>query len=169
MNRSSADTEDKRDVKRADRAAPNFSLEGHFPHILNMTSASLNARLARELKTIDLPLAHWRILAILAWKGDCTLSDIRHWTVIDTSTLSRAVDRLEKEGLVKRAWQTEDSRFREIRLTVAGEAVFHKAWAIVRGFHAYVLADVSAEDLETTRRVLNRIRGTLEESPFSSR
>lgn len=126
----------------SDPAEEEFSLDGYLPQMLNMTVASMNERLAAELKTIGLSVPHWRILAIVHWLGTSTLSEIQQKTVIDTSTLSRSIKRLEVDGLVVRAWSAKDSRARAIALTPDGEVLFKKGWRIVSRFYDYLFADL---------------------------
>lgn len=120
-----------------------LDLSRYLPQMLNRFVARMNERLTEELSTIDLPLAHWRILAILNWRGACTLKEIREWTVIDLSTASRAVKRLEEEGYVTRDQELRDRRARRIELTLAGQARYAEGWQIVSGFHGHVFADMS--------------------------
>ena len=117
-------------------------LSRYLPQRLNQVVARMNERLAEELRTLDLPLPQWRIIAILKWRGSCTLKEIREWTVIDLSTASRAVKRLEEQGHVTRDWDAQDARAREIRLTPKGMDLYQQAWPIVSGFHTYVFGDM---------------------------
>lgn len=121
-------------------------LTRYLPQMLNQVVSRMNERLAEELRTIDLPLAHWRIIAILNWRGACALKEIRQWTVIDMSTASRAVKKLEEQGIVTRDWNATDSRARQISLTPAGQARFAEGWTIVSGFHNHVFGDLAESE-----------------------
>ena len=145
----------------SDTAKEEFSLDGYLPQMLNMTVASMNERLAAELKTIGLSVPHWRILAIVHWLGTSTLSEIQQKTVIDTSTLSRSIKRLEVDGLVVRAWSAKDSRARAIALTPEGEAVFKKGWRIVSRFYAYIFEDLDPASRTTMFRALETVQQRL--------
>jgi DNA-binding MarR family transcriptional regulator len=143
----------------AEPAEATLDLSRYLPQMLNRLAARMNERLAEELATIDLPIAHWRILAILNWRGACTLTELREWTVIDLSTASRAVKRLEEGGYVIRDRQTRDKRARRIQLTAAGKARYIEGWTIVSGFHAHVFADTTPADRE---RMLDLMAGALQ-------
>jgi len=142
-------------------------LNRYLPQMLNQVAARMNERLAEELRTIDLPLPHWRIIAILKWRGACSLKEIRQWTVIDMSTASRAVKRLEEQGHVTRDWDSSDSRSRQIGLTAQGEALFSQAWPIVAGFHHHVFGDLADGDQEAMKRVLHDALDRLGRSAWS--
>ena len=149
------------------RGAGDVDLPRYLPHLLNSVSAQMNERVAQELRTIDLPLAHWRFLAILRWRGACTLKDIYSWTVIDTSTASRAVKRLEEEGALERRWDTGDSRARRITITAQGEAVFERGWAIVSGFNAHLFAGLSDDEKERMTQLLELLDTRLGQSVWT--
>jgi len=149
--------------------AGTVDLERYLPQMLNSVSAQMNERLAQELRTIDLPLAYWRILAILRWRGDCTLKDIHSWTVIDTSTASRAVKRLEDEGALLRCWDKSDTRNRRISITEEGEAMFNRGWTIVSGFHDYLMQDLDARELELITLALEKLQYRLRRSIWDKR
>ena len=144
-----------------------LDLSRYLPQMLNRLAARMNERLAEELATIDLPIAHWRILAILNWRGPCTLKELREWTVIDLSTASRAVKRLEEEGYVMRDRQMRDKRSRLIQLTEAGKSRYREGWTIVSGFHAHVFADLSPVEHEKLLDALNDALQRLERSVWS--
>lgn len=142
-------------------------LSEYLPHRLNQVAARMNERLAEELRTLDLPLPHWRIIAILKWRGACGLKDICQWTVIDTSTASRAMKRLEEQGYVTRDWSRSDSRSRRISLTAQGDALFDTAWPIVAGFHRFVFGDLSDDDQAAMMDILDGALGRLSKSAWS--
>ena len=144
--------------------APDLDLSRYLPQMLNRFVARMNERLAEELSTIELPLAHWRILAILNWRGACTLTEIRAWTVIDLSTASRAVRKLEDDGLVTRDLQLKDRRARRIQLTEAGKLRYADGWTIVSGFHAHIFADLTDSERDKVLDVIESALGRLDRS-----
>ncbi len=144
-----------------------IDLSRYLPQMVNRLASRMNERLSEELATIDLPLSYWRILAILNWRGPCTLKELREWTVIDMSTASRAVKRLEDGGYVTRGRQSRDRRERRIQLSPAGIARYHEGWTIVSGFHAHVFADLSAQDRDRMLDMMEDALGRLNRSVWS--
>ena len=57
-----------------------------------------------------------------------TVNDLSVYTVIEQSTLSRTLDTLEGQGLVRREQGVTDSRIRHVFLTDDGRALFTRAW-----------------------------------------
>ena len=148
------------------QAVPDFDIDLHLPQIINTTMGAVNDQLNAALQQIDLPLPHWRLIAILKARPHCTLSDVSALTVIEMSTLSRAVRRLEAEGLVLRGTAPEDSRRMALSLTPYGEEVFARAWVVVSNFYAYLFAEVTPEDAAALRRVMKNLRERVARRPW---
>ncbi|MCC6006336.1 MAG: MarR family transcriptional regulator [Rhodobacteraceae bacterium] len=147
---------------------PPFDLDRHLPQLINMTMAEVNGRLDAALRAIDLPLAHWRLLAIVRSRPGCTLSDVASLTVIDMSTLSRAIRRLEEDKLVRRRSSRADGRRMSLHLTSHGEGVFAEAWSVVSRYYAFLFAGLTEEDEAALRRIMHELRDRLDRSPWDS-
>ncbi len=144
-----------------------IDLMRYLPQTLNQVASRMNERLTEELRTIDLPLPHWRIIAILKWRGTCSLKEVRHWTVIDTSTASRALKKLEDQGLVVRNWDSTDTRARQLSLSPEGHQRFTEAWPIVAGLHQHVFGQLSEGQEEKMIEVLQEALLRLGKSAWS--
>ena len=144
-----------------------IDLTRYLPQMLNQVAARMNERLADELRTIDMPLPHWRIIAILKWRGTCSLKEVRQWTVIDTSTASRALKRLEDQGLVVRNWDRADTRARRLSLSPEGHQRFAEAWPIVAGLHQHVFGELPEGEEDRMIAVLQEALFRLGKSAWS--
>ena len=65
---------------------------------------------------------------MLSVMAGVTVNDLSVYTVIEQSTMSRTLDGLEAQGLVRREQADADSRVREVFLTDEGRAEFSRAW-----------------------------------------
>ncbi len=124
--------------------------------------AVLVRRLDAELRAAhDLPLSSFDVLFQLALApgGRLRLSELADRVLITLSGISRLVDRLEREGLVRRETDPEDRRSYYAVLTVEGEARLRQAQPThVAGVGRYFLSQFSDEELAALgagwRRVL---------------
>ena len=81
----------------------------HFaPYLLNRIVARWNADLAAELKEHDLNTIQMRTLAVLSLMSGATVNELAVYTVTEQSTMSRSLDGMERDGLVRR--QHRDGR-----------------------------------------------------------
>jgi DNA-binding MarR family transcriptional regulator len=86
----------------------------------------LDAQLAREHK---LPLSSYEVLLFLADApdGQMRMSDLAESVLLSRSGLTRLVDRLEREGLLKRERCESDARGLFAEITPEGRRIFDAA------------------------------------------
>lgn len=65
-------------------------------------------------------------------QGKLRLSELREYTQLEKSNVTRLVDRLEKQGFVEREDCASDRRGAYAAITVAGRAVLSQMWSAYR-------------------------------------
>jgi DNA-binding MarR family transcriptional regulator len=105
-----------------------IGLQQFAPYLMNRIMGRYNATLRADLRAHDLTTPQVRALAVLSVTDGVTVNDLSVYTVIEQSTLSRTLDALEKQGLVRREQGETDSRVRRVFLTDDGRAEFGRAW-----------------------------------------
>jgi DNA-binding MarR family transcriptional regulator len=80
----------------------------------------------RELYEAGVNIAQFTLLQVLFEVGPVTQGRLGHILVLDSTTLTRTLRPLEKEGWIRRR-QGEDRRERRIELTPAGRSRFRRA------------------------------------------
>jgi MarR family transcriptional regulator, 2-MHQ and catechol-resistance regulon repressor len=99
----------------------------------------------------------FRVLEVLLHKGSLAVNAIGPKVDLNPGSVSVAVDRLYKKGLVSREECSSDRRVRTVSLTEKGKQIFHPLFrrhaALIKG----VFQDVSAEELEQLETVLKKI------------
>jgi MarR family 2-MHQ and catechol resistance regulon transcriptional repressor len=102
---------------------------------------------------------HAVLMAIKYIRNPVTPSDIAHWLDRNTNSISLIVDRMEKDGLVKRVRDLRDRRSLRLVMTSKGKEIFGQAtmigWVLVQE----ILSCLTEEDLETLGNLMERIRG----------
>ena len=109
----------------------------------------LDAQLAREHK---LPLSSYEVLLYLADAPDgrMRMSELAESVLLSRSGLTRLVDRLEREGLLKRERCESDARGWFAEITPAGRRLFDEARRThLDGVRALFLDRFSREELRT--------------------
>src|SRR4029078_346080 len=105
-----------------------IGLQQFAPYLMNRIMGRYNAHLREVLRKHELTISQVRTLAVLSVLDGVTSNDLSVYTVIEQSTLSRPVDALERQGLVRREQGVTDSRVRHVFLTDEGRAEFGRAW-----------------------------------------
>jgi DNA-binding MarR family transcriptional regulator len=109
----------------------------------------LDAQLAREHK---LPLSSYEVLLFLADapNGRMRMSELADSVLLSRSGLTRLVDRLEREGLLKRERCESDARGLFAEITPAGRELFDAARRThLDGVRALFLDRFSRDELRT--------------------
>ena len=127
--------------------------------------ASLIERIDRDLVAAKcVPLSWYDILIELveAPERRLRMSDLASRVVLSRSTLTHLVERLEREGLVKRERSDQDRRGAYAVLTEQGYAALRQAWPIyARGIATYFARHVHPNEIQALTDALTRILAAL--------
>ena len=122
-------------------------------------------RLSRDLEEADLPPLPWYdVLAALSEAEDRQLRQVElaDRVTISVSGLSRLVDRIERDGLVRRVSCPSDRRSFFVELTDEGAAMLERMWPVyARGVADDFLPALGSNPCEI-RKALESIASTCE-------
>jgi MarR family transcriptional regulator for hemolysin len=116
-------------------------------------SSAFNAALAAEGGT----LPSWLILSALRGGRWSTQLDLARSLGIEGPTLTRHLENLERNGLVRRARSETDRRAIRVELTEVGEAAHARMLGAVIAFNKRLQAGLSGDDLRFLDHVLARL------------
>lgn len=137
-------------------------LQNFAPYLMNRIMGRYNAGLRADLAAQGLSTAKMRTLAVLAVLDGLQIGEVAVYAVVEQSTLSRALDSLEAEGLVRRQADPDDNRATRIFISEAGRAVFEAVWPCMasgwRRMFAGIKADEERAFLATLQKILINIR-----------
>jgi MarR family transcriptional regulator, temperature-dependent positive regulator of motility len=105
----------------------------------------------------DLSRADFVILYSLALMDGVTASEIAASTAFPKNTLSRAVNRLAKRGLINRNAGTEDRRQQNLTLTLAGRAIYDEALPRFEALENEMLSSLSLVERETLSALMAKV------------
>lgn len=105
-----------------------IGLQQFAPYLMNRIMGRYNATLRGDFRRQGLTTSQVRTLAVLSVIEGVPVNDLSVYTVIEQSTLSRTLDALEAQGLVRREAGDTDSRVRKVFLTDEGRSEFNRAW-----------------------------------------
>ena len=155
---------DQKAADRRDRISTlgQIGLQQFAPYLMNRIMGRYNATLRDDFRRQHRTIPQVRTLAVLSVSDGVTVGDLSVYTVIEQSTLSRTLDTLEKQGLVRREPGETDSRVRKVYLTDEGRMEFGRAWppmhdAFETMFDGIDDAEYSAL-IVTLQKMLNNIR-----------
>src|ERR1700737_683994 len=112
---------------------------GHVWLVLMKAFQALIPHAAKSIERTELGDSDFRVLEALLHKGPLPVNTIGPKVWLTPGSISVAVDRLEREGLVKRT-NTDDRRVRRVELTGKGRTLIAKTFRA----HAAAMEEVAA-------------------------
>lgn len=117
--------------------------------------------LDRVLKTIEMDVPGWRTLMIVAEQEPRSVSEISDLSCIRLSTMTRVVQRLVQQDLVRVQQRAEDGRKTDVYLTPAGRAACKRVKGIAAAVYERALADFTDTDVAHLCELLLRAHRNL--------
>ena len=109
--------------------APSKNSGVHLWLVLMKAHRALSRHAMRSIEPSGLGFSDFAVLEVLLNKGPQKVNDIGRRVDLTSGSITTAVDRLEKRGLVVRGLDDEDRRSRIVRLTPAGRARIAEVFA----------------------------------------
>ncbi len=134
-----------------------------FDILVGKVSTAINRTFLRAFANegIEITTEQWSVLACLWNKDKVTQQNLCDITSKDKPSMTRLIDKLEKQNLVTRVSDHNDRRINLIHLTEAGAALQQKATELVHNIAAKTLKNITDEELNTSRAVLKKIMANL--------
>lgn len=143
-----------------------FQLSTFLPYRLAVLTERVSRRLAVEYgRTHGLAVAEWRVLVHLLRCGEVSIRDIHTCVSLEKPRVSRAVTRLEAEGLVAKTAGSGDGRLVSISLTTAGRRALADIIPEATRIERQLTDAVSPEELAVFYRVMERMHAVLDSDP----
>jgi DNA-binding MarR family transcriptional regulator len=105
----------------------------------------------------NVPIEHWIIVAHLWERDGRQQQELADCIYKDKGTVARAINSLQKLGLVDRRDNKEDRRYNLIFLTTKGKKLQQKLTPILLEGIAEASSGIDVEDLATCKKVLRQI------------
>jgi DNA-binding MarR family transcriptional regulator len=139
-----------------------IGLEGFAPYLMNRIMGRYNDALREQMADQGLTTTKARALAVLAVIEAPLIRELAVYAVSDPSTLSRALDQLDTEGLIDRVPDSADSRATRVRITLAGRAAFNRLWPQMAAAQEALFRGIPEAErrafVATLQRILRNIR-----------
>jgi DNA-binding MarR family transcriptional regulator len=139
-----------------------IGLSNYAPYLMNRIMGRYNASLRDEMAGLGLTTPKMRALAVLSVVEAPLIRELAVYAITDPSTLSRALDQLQADGLIRRAADAADSRATRVHITEGGRALFDTLWPQMAAANARMFRGVPDEErrafVGTLQKMLTNIR-----------
>jgi DNA-binding MarR family transcriptional regulator len=147
--------------RKGNPASDEFELR-HSPFfLLSRLSNRYVQDLDAVLKTIGMDVPGWRTLMIVAEHEPRSVSEIADLSCIRLSTMTRVVQRLVRQGLVRVQQRAEDGRKTDVYLTPAGRVACRRVRGIASGVYERATSDFTDADVSQLGELMARAHRNL--------
>jgi len=105
-------------------------------------------------REVGLSAATWFLLAMVIDEDGISQGEVSHRFEVDPSRITRLAQRLEKEGLLRRERDPEDSRVVRLGATGRGRRLIESRQERCEGFEERIRQEFNQEELVEFRRAL---------------
>ena len=143
-----------------------FKLDDYPLYNLNRTSSAYIDEMSTALRQCGLDQTQWRVLGLLGDKDESSVSDIARRGVIKISTLTRMLERMERDGLVTRKPWAKDRRIIKVKLEEKGRAALQSAYQVGARIYSAAREGISDQEMEAMMDTLKRMRANLQRNQY---
>lgn len=139
-----------------------MGLVNYAPYLMNRIMGRYNASLRDEMAELGLSTPKMRALAVLSVIEGPLIRELAVYSVSEQSTLSRALDQLAADGLIRRETDAADSRATRVYITETGRGLFEMLWPRMAEAHERMFRGIPADErrnfVGTLQKMLSNIR-----------
>lgn len=137
---------------------------GELYSVINgMASTAVARRLQKNFRSagLDITIEQWSILYHL-WKEDClSQQELCNRTFRDKPSITRLIDNLEKQKLVKRIDSKTDRRINLVCLTDAAKELQELTLELANKTMDEALIGINKDEIETVKKVFQQVYDNL--------
>lgn len=143
-----------------------IGLANYPPYLMNRIMGRYNASLRGEMAKLGLTVPKMRALAILSVMDGIQISQLSVHAIVEQSTMSRVLDALQAEDLIRRETHPEDSRATRIFITEAGRSAFETLWPTMMASYAAMFSGIDDKERRAFIATLQKIHMNIRKHDF---
>jgi len=136
-------------------------------NVLRIAQNAIHSRFHRTLEPYQLTVAQYKVLQHLFWHypNGLGIKELSQHLGLAKSTVSGIVDRIERDGWVKRKPYPQDARKILIKLTQKGVDIFERIPKDEESFWCDTIGRLSEDERKTLLQLLKRLEEVMEKPP----
>lgn len=139
-----------------------YDFETSVGFIVNSTAKAFQKALDSELrKNVGVTISQWRVIATLVLQPGLTQKEIANKVGIEGATLVPVIDKMEKEGFLKRKPYSKDRRVNRIYLTPKADSLWNSMTECALRIRKVSSKDIPEDQLKSTLETLRKISKNL--------
>ena len=139
-----------------------YDFETSVGFIVNATAKTFQKVLDSELrKNVGVTISQWRVIGSLVLRPGLTQKEIADKVGVEGATLVPVIDKMEKEGLLKRKPDSKDRRVNRIYLTPKADSLWDSMMECALRIRKVSTRDIPEDQLKTSLETLRKISKNL--------
>ena len=134
-----------------------FNLDDCFALITSRSGKIFAKKLDEQLSSHGTPRTQWIAMYYIYTSDKITQKGLADKMQIKEPTVARMLQKMELDGLLSRDSNAKDKRIKSLKLTDKGSKEFFRLLPIVENFKDNTISDISDQDLDTFKKVLNKM------------
>jgi DNA-binding MarR family transcriptional regulator len=134
-----------------------YDLSDRIPFLINRVGVGIVDLATPGLKQVHITIPLWRMLAVLAHRGELRQIDLADATSLDPPTVSRLITGAVKKGFVTRTRSSTNNREVTVRLTKKGLAIVDELVPKMFAHEEVALGDLPEKDVAMVKDVLRKM------------
>ncbi len=143
------------------RSLGEIGLSQFAPYLINRIMGRWSSNLQEPLRDQGLSVVKMRTLAVLSVISGLTINELSAYTVVEQSTMSRSLDVLEAQDLIRRVASVKDGRVRKIFISDLGREEFEIFWPSMLLEYNRLFSGISDEEQQNFLNTLHKILGNI--------
>jgi DNA-binding MarR family transcriptional regulator len=134
---------------------PEFT-NNYLGYLLARCSYEVSAQFHQKLKEEGVPVITWRVLSSIRDQAD-TVNQLAKKVLVNQSTLSKALDRMERDKLIRRQRDAEFRSKINIQITNQGMKMIDRLINIANQHEEQTFNRLSESDMQDLRGLLKKL------------
>jgi DNA-binding MarR family transcriptional regulator len=134
-----------------------------LPYLLNRVSSRANQLWVKTLREHGLTIGRWQVLSVLSRFDGSRVGTIADLSGGEQPAVSRVIDQMERDGLVRRRPALDDSRAVQVWNTAGGRELFEQLMPYAEGFVERMVRTLSDQEINDMTSCLERLFSDLQE------
>jgi DNA-binding MarR family transcriptional regulator len=137
--------------------AQEFVITESLGYLVNRAARSMAHQLAQELRPAGIGIGQWAVLLFLWARDGMSQAELSRVVAIEPPTMVRTVDRMVRDGLVRRVPDPDDGRLTRIYLTERGRSLRDELIPKAIAVNEATLGHLTPAEARTLRRLLGKL------------
>lgn len=160
-DKTMVNNQDKADLMKF-YSGKNYVIDESVGFLIKQAQLALHRTIDCKMAALDLTAMQWGPLLLLSYGRARTAADISRCSGVETSTVTRMLDRLETKGLLTRKRSEDDRRIIYLELTDEGKQLVSRVPDLLADSLNQHLRGFSQQEVDTLKSMLKRIAANSE-------